>query len=55
MFEVGRSYKFTMIEEDTRVSFTGVVEAYEYPLVTLQEGRIINVASPSFATATSKV
>ncbi|HEV7247942.1 MAG TPA: hypothetical protein VGN93_13240 [Shinella sp.] len=37
MFTVGKRYDFRMIEAADEVSFTGTIEAFEYPLIKLQD------------------
>jgi hypothetical protein len=37
MFEVGKLYKFRMVQGDNEIMFWGVVETYEHPLVQLQD------------------
>lgn len=63
MFEVGKDYRFRIIEGSSEVTFVGTVEKYEHPLLKLADvepsefspyrlyGQIINVTSPSFISA----
>lgn len=45
MFEVGKRYQFRIIEGGDEGTFSGVVEAYNHPLVMLASHKI----SPKFA------
>ncbi|EJJ26566.1 hypothetical protein [Rhizobium sp. CF142] len=37
MFEVGENYEFRVIEDGDQVTFTGIIERYEHPLVKLKD------------------
>lgn len=37
MFEVGAKYEFHMVEGEGTVSFVGIVEEYEHPLIKLKD------------------
>lgn len=37
MFETGATYEFRMIEGGSEVTFRGIVETYEHPLIKLKD------------------
>lgn len=44
MFEVGKYYEFHMIEGGGDVTFWGIVEAYDHPLLKLEDERSAGVS-----------
>ena len=54
MFEVGRTYRITMVGGRPEDTFKGPLRKWEFPLLSIELGqgeRIINVNSPSFVRA----
>ena len=56
MFEVGKDYEFVTQEDDIgtsrdEVKFRATVTKYQHPLLELDDGTILNVASDRFVRA----
>ena len=54
MFEVGKTYRITMVGDGPEDSFKGPLRKCELPLISIELGqgeRIININSPSFLRA----
>lgn len=56
MLEVGKSYKITILEESpgeglVEGTYRGTVVEAEWPMVRLDDGRVINLTSPRFVKA----
>lgn len=50
MFQVGKSYEFRMIEGGDDVTFSGIVERYEHPLLKLEDATFSGALGPSGTT-----
>lgn len=54
MFEIGKTYRITMVGNGPEDTFKGPLRKCELPLISIELGqgeRIINVNSPSFVRA----
>jgi hypothetical protein len=54
MFEIGKTYRITMVGGGPEDTFKGPLRKYDYPLISIELGqgeRIININSPSFIRA----
>jgi hypothetical protein len=54
MFEIGRTYRITLVGGGPEDSFKGTLLRYDFPLISIEVGegeRIVNLNSPSFVRA----